>query len=220
MSCSKWWRLRPCLFVVQFRTTSGEYSPVLAGGKHDRPRDWLPVEQSLSVNGPSDAARLSWLVSNEYQGCSDPFGWTAGQFGYIERTPATRACESFSMIEHEFSPDPESVAKVRRFLVRHLSGSVLIDDIMLVTSELATNSIVHARTPFEVAIVRASVLRVEVSDRSVAVPLIGESSNGHGYGLRIVDSLSTRWGVAVTPPGKTVWVEFQDPGTGTSRPVV
>jgi anti-sigma regulatory factor (Ser/Thr protein kinase) len=118
------------------------------------------------------------------------------------------------MIEHEFSPNPESVTKVRRFLSRHLSGSALIDDIMLVTSELVTNSIVHAKTPFKVAIVQDDGLRVEVSDRSAAVPTIGESTNGHGYGLRIVDSLSTRWGIAVTPTGKTVWFEIQPPRTG------
>jgi anti-sigma regulatory factor (Ser/Thr protein kinase) len=117
------------------------------------------------------------------------------------------------MIEDEFSPDPESATKVRRFISRHLSGSPLIDDIMLVTSELVTNSIVHAKTPFKVAIVQDDVLRVEVSDRSTAMPTIGESTNGHGYGLAIVDSLSTRWGVAVTPTGKTVWVELQHPGT-------
>jgi anti-sigma regulatory factor (Ser/Thr protein kinase) len=109
----------------------------------------------------------------------------------------------------EFSPEPRSAAEARRYVSQHLSGLPSREEIILVVSELATNAIRHARTPFVVAIVPGEVVRLEVSDGSPEVPTIIESPDGHGHGLNIVDGLATRWGVEVTTTGKTVWVEIE-----------
>jgi len=100
------------------------------------------------------------------------------------------------------------------------------DDVVLVVSELVTNSVRHAASDqsiemtVEVSDVR---IRLEVSDRgSGFVPV--ESMRGGGLGLVIVDRLAASWGVT-TNGSCTVWVEISkvlemaagwDSGVGTS----
>ena len=69
--------------------------------------------------------------------------------------------------------------------------------IELVATELVSNAIVHAHG--EVGVVLAldgDHLSVEVSDGAPdRIPVLYDVPRGeHGYGLRIVDSLSERWG--------------------------
>lgn len=117
--------------------------------------------------------------------------------------------ESLFMIsERSFSPAPGSVVEVRRFVSQHLPAGAPAHDIVLVGSELASNAIVHARTPFDVTIVADGVIRLEVTDRSTAVPVKIDSPDGRGRGLNVVDTIATRWGVEVSPTGKKIWVEI------------
>ena len=54
---------------------------------------------------------------------------------------------------------PESVAMAREFVAVHLAEHLLpglIDEARLVTSELATNAVRHAQTPFAVTIERSN----------------------------------------------------------------
>lgn len=111
-------------------------------------------------------------------------------------------------------PVPASVASVRRF-VRHTLTvwglDDLVDDMALVASELATNSITHGRSPFQTSLERAtSVVRVAVEDGSSAWP---ERHNAlphdqDGRGMEIVASLSRRSGCDSTPHGKIAWAEL------------
>ena len=57
--------------------------------------------------------------------------------------------------ESDFAAEPASVAAAREFVQQHLSHyglDHLTEDVRLVVSELATNSMVHARTPFTVTL--------------------------------------------------------------------
>ena len=76
--------------------------------------------------------------------------------------------------------------------------------------ELAANAILHARTPFSVAVsADTGLVRVEVTDEALGLPAIRAFDQGSssGRGLQIVDSLASRWGVESQGTGKLVWFE-------------
>ena len=78
-------------------------------------------------------------------------------------------------------------------------------------SELATNCLLHARTEYTVELSREDgVVRVSVRDGSPAQPRTrhyGDESTT-GRGLRLVETLSSRWGVEPAAAGKSVWFEL------------
>ncbi|MFJ9183849.1 ATP-binding protein [Streptomyces anulatus] len=109
---------------------------------------------------------------------------------------------------------PAARRHVRRVLVEwKLAG--LVDDATLITSELATNVITHAKGTgdyFELGLRRRNgVLILEVADSyqwlmpELRKPTDDETS---GRGLLIVDMLAERWGVRPRNPGKTVWAHL------------
>lgn len=81
----------------------------------------------------------------------------------------------------------------------------------LLTTELATNAIVHALSGFSVTVhVTSGAVRVEVDDTSpvIPVPIAAPPPDAlNGRGLFLVASLSNRWGAEVVPGGKRVWFE-------------
>jgi anti-sigma regulatory factor (Ser/Thr protein kinase) len=109
----------------------------------------------------------------------------------------------------------ESVPRARHFVCSLLIDhrfSNLVEDVALVVSELATNAVRHANTPFTVALeqVGRSVL-LTVSDGSPALPVrrAKDLFGAGGRGLTIVDLVSRDWGVTRRPgEGKSVWVSF------------
>ncbi|HSJ82256.1 MAG TPA: ATP-binding protein [Acidimicrobiia bacterium] len=113
-------------------------------------------------------------------------------------------------VQRDFEPEPESAQAVRRFVEGALAGEPFLDDILLTASEFATNVIRHARTPFTVRLISADdKVRVEVSDGSSIIPAVEDLSESY-RGLRMIDAVSTQWGVDATESGKTVWAEFAD----------
>jgi anti-sigma regulatory factor (Ser/Thr protein kinase) len=114
-----------------------------------------------------------------------------------------------------FEPEAASVARARQFVSGVLDGpQPLVEDVCLVVSELATNAVLHARTPYEVALVVApEAVRVEVRDGSPRQPVSSraEPEIATGRGLAIVDALSVAWGVQPDSQGKVVWAELSRP---------
>ena len=84
------------------------------------------------------------------------------------------------------------------------------ESIALVVSELATNAVTHARSPFSV-LARSDqhVIRISVRDASAVPPKLRERGPeaGSGIGLQMVDALAGAWGVEVTTGGKAVWAQ-------------
>ena len=112
-----------------------------------------------------------------------------------------------------------SVCRAREFVGSELAGQrlphrlpQLVDDVALVISELATNAVVHARTPFSVTMKAFDgSLLLLVSDDCPLVP--SRAVAGHldtsGRGLMIVEMVTLSWGVAASPGGtKSVWARF------------
>jgi anti-sigma regulatory factor (Ser/Thr protein kinase) len=110
-----------------------------------------------------------------------------------------------------FAAEPPSATAARRF-VTGIIGPLVRRDVTevaaLLTTELATNSVLHARTDIDVEVsVSALQVRVEVSDAHPSLPvrIRPEDHSTFGRGLLLVDELSDDWGVAPHGTGKGVW---------------
>jgi anti-sigma regulatory factor (Ser/Thr protein kinase) len=111
--------------------------------------------------------------------------------------------------------EPMSVSEARNFtrshLVRH-SLDWLVEDVGLVASELATNAVKHAHTPFTVTLSAGDgLVLLDVQDGSTSSAVQGAPAvmDMGGRGLALVDALSTDWGSNVGGDGtKTVWASF------------
>ncbi|OEJ97888.1 SpoIIE family protein phosphatase [Streptomyces thermolilacinus] len=126
-----------------------------------------------------------------------------------------------------FEPVGRSVATARAFVRDTLQGwgySDVVDDAVVLTSELVTNAVVHAGTAADVLCLRTEHgVRVEVADRypEREVPLQGVAQpvaaldRENGRGLLLCAALATRWGVEYSPTRKRVWFQLDLP----ERPV-
>ncbi len=102
---------------------------------------------------------------------------------------------------------------VARHLAREVAAGLptaIGQDLELVVSELATNAVRHAQTPFRLSILTTPTLRVEVADGSSALPAGGtpDPRSEHGRGLWLVAALTRSWGVVPLPTGKVVWADL------------
>jgi anti-sigma regulatory factor (Ser/Thr protein kinase) len=113
-------------------------------------------------------------------------------------------------VARRFPAEASSVAAARHFVRETLSdhSSDLREVSELLASELATNSVLHAQTAFEVAIrVTRREVRVEVRDSGSGRPTVRSptAEERSGRGLRIVEAMANSWGVVPGPTGKVVW---------------
>jgi anti-sigma regulatory factor (Ser/Thr protein kinase) len=118
-------------------------------------------------------------------------------------------------LEREFLPESGSVPAARKFVL----GLGWSDDsdinirLATVVSELVTNAILHARTPFSVSVMAGEeAIRVAVRDGSTELPTRKGDDTMERRGLDIIDAMADRWGVASQPTGKTVWFEVEMDG--------
>lgn len=135
-----------------------------------------------------------------------------------------------------FEPVGRSVATARSFVRDTLQGwgfTDIVDDAVVLTSELVTNAVVHAGTSAEVLCLRnEDGVRIEVADRypEREIPVqptglsIGSPEREGGRGLQLCAALATRWGVEYTPTHKHVWFQLDLPerpvGTRTAGPAI
>ena len=117
--------------------------------------------------------------------------------------------------ETELAAEGSSASHARAFVCAHLSAhglTHLVEDIELVVSELATNAMVHACTPFTVILgASENTVSLRVLDGSHVGPtlVVASALETNGRGLVIVQALSRDWGVtAHASGGKSVWAEF------------
>jgi anti-sigma regulatory factor (Ser/Thr protein kinase) len=113
-----------------------------------------------------------------------------------------------------FVPTPPALRAVRRFVADVLcawNADLLVDDASIVACELATNALIHARSPFRICLSRsASALRIAVRDASRDQPalLAPDPRRTGGRGIPLIAALSTAWGSVAETDGKTVWVDL------------
>ena len=117
-------------------------------------------------------------------------------------------------VHRRFRPHPSSVGDARRMVreaLTRLGRDDLGDTAELLVSEVVTNALVHAGTPFDVtAWVREPGLRVEVRDGSAQLPSVRHNATmaGTGRGLLLLQQMVDAWGTHRHPAGKTVWFEL------------
>ncbi|GGZ45890.1 hypothetical protein GCM10010387_45250 [Streptomyces inusitatus] len=135
-----------------------------------------------------------------------------------------------------FDPVGRSVATARAFVRDTLQGwgySEVVDDAVVLTSELVTNAVIHAGTAADVLCLRsADSVRVEVGDRyperGVPIQATGHTfaslDSENGRGLMLCSALASRWGVEYTPTHKQVWFQLDLPqhpvGTRSAGPAL
>lgn len=117
--------------------------------------------------------------------------------------------------QSDWPPLPENVSAARRFVSERLQShglNALVGSARLVVSELATNAVIHARTPFTVMLSGTlETVIVSVTDGSgaeLAPPKTTVRTAVQGRGLYLVGVCSQEWGVTPTRTGKTVWASF------------
>jgi two-component sensor histidine kinase len=107
-------------------------------------------------------------------------------------------------------PVPRSTGEARRFVCSHAPElpEETKDSLVLLTSELVTNAVLHARTAIGVGFVvgRESVA-VGVHDLDLTTPLQEPyTTREGGWGLELVAALAQFWATTRYPGGgKTVW---------------
>jgi PAS domain S-box-containing protein len=135
-----------------------------------------------------------------------------------------------------FEPVGRSVAAARGFVRDTLQGwglGEVVDDAVVLTSELVTNAVVHAGTSAQVLCLQEDDgVRVEVvdhyPDREVPVlegglAQVSPDREG-GRGLLLCAALAARWGVDYTAADKRVWFRLDLPerpvGTRSAGPAL
>lgn len=115
----------------------------------------------------------------------------------------------------DFAVQPTEASAARMLVARTVErwghDRSLVTDAELVAAELASNAVLHARTPFRVTVQRyGPIVRISVTDRSAALPalLTLDPHRYSGRGMHLISTISHRWGVEVTRDGKTVWAEL------------
>jgi anti-sigma regulatory factor (Ser/Thr protein kinase) len=133
-----------------------------------------------------------------------------------------------------YEPEPTAAAAARRFVRDTLQswvvtgaapdGHGLVDDAVLLTSELVTNAVVHAGTAVHVTCRLAEgAVEVVVRDGHPArlVPEEAEDEPGQtertgGRGLLLPAALASAWGVAYGRTSKAVWFRLGPGGPGAA----
>ena len=113
-----------------------------------------------------------------------------------------------------YLPVAESVPAARHFVVDVLRawGLAALDaDAAIVVSELTTNALRHAGSPFRAIIDRQhDGVRIGVEDtaRDTLTRRSTDSDDPSGRGVDIIEALSRRWGSTELAAGKLVWAEL------------
>ncbi|MFB7635494.1 SpoIIE family protein phosphatase [Streptomyces sp. NPDC056149] len=135
-----------------------------------------------------------------------------------------------------FEPVGRSVATARAFVRDTLQGwgyADIVDDAVVLTSELVTNAVVHAGTAADVLCLRTdNGIRISVADRypereiplqSTGPAMVHPDREG-GRGLLLCGALAARWGVEYTTAQKHVWFHLDLPerpaGTRSAGPAL
>ncbi|MGC5015899.1 ATP-binding protein [Streptosporangium sp. DT93] len=163
---------------------------------------------------------------------------------HLGRIPGWSASQAHApVISQRFTAARDQVRPARNFVAELLGdGHPLLDDAMLLTSELATNAVEHSATDIEAPRTepprpgpgegeagaddrpREFVVTVAFTPHGVLVTVQDAGASGvpctrdagpaatGGRGLMLVNELATRWGFHRDSTGTVIWFELGSPG--------
>ncbi len=161
---------------------------------------------SASVVGHEHAEALQQVCRMHSSVVHDP-GAAGAIPGHLRSTELTAS----------FPAERQSPRRARRLAASELRrwghDEELVNEAILVLSELASNAVIHAGSPFTISVQsHDSLLRIAVRDRCPS-PATTNGERGlvvrAPHGLAVIQALSTQWGVQDTPDGKIVWAELR-----------
>jgi Histidine kinase-like ATPase domain len=124
-------------------------------------------------------------------------------------------------VDARLSPGPEMPARCRELVGQACQewGVPRVGRLaQLIVSELASNAVLHARTPATLTVrLLGHCLHLAIRDgdpRLVVAPapgLHGAHQREHGRGLLILEAMADEWGSLATGDGKVVWAQVSIP---------
>jgi anti-sigma regulatory factor (Ser/Thr protein kinase) len=133
----------------------------------------------------------------------------------LRRPPAGESARASARFPAERTAPRDARHFVADALKRWGHSPALVGDAQLVVTELATNAIVHAGSPFSVELQpNRRGVRLAVGDFSLIKPVVreGELLGTSGRGLRLIGALAADWGVELSSDGKTIWADLHADG--------
>ena len=174
-----------------------------------RLREVAPGAKVVVFTG-ADAEDRAWFEENAagYVLKSTELDYLVDLLDDVGRTTERHASE-------RFEPDVASVPLAREFARRCLrdwGAEHLVEQASLVVTELATNAVLHAGSPYDVRLTHSGgVLRIEVADGDPGTPEPQPYSevSETGRGIVLVSAVSASWGIEAQPHGKITWAELR-----------
>nr|WP_280101502.1 SpoIIE family protein phosphatase [Stackebrandtia nassauensis] len=114
---------------------------------------------------------------------------------------------------------PAAARAVVREVLAEVGLTDLMDEALLLTTELATNGVIHAGTDLDVNVaaddrgVTVTVTDFRSGPIGPATPVPPDEGAEHGRGLLLVDQFASSWGISHDPDGKGVWFRLEVPST-------
>jgi hypothetical protein len=141
--------------------------------------------------------------------CAYPTELVRGHEDALERVCRLHSAVVPAEESWHFAPEPLAPRLARHRVVEALRRmgheGELLDAARLVTSELATNAVRHAGSPFWVSVRDGATVRLAVRDDSSAMPRPHAAPE---RGLGLVGALARGWGADPAPGGMIVWAEL------------
>ena len=127
------------------------------------------------------------------------------------------AADEFARVFVPASTVPGEARRFVREILRLWGEDQLLTEAELIVAELATNAVLHARSPFRVSVSRTgSEIKISVQDASTRPPAnlgygAARTSRQGGRGISIVAALSRKWDTQPEGDGKTIWATVMRP---------
>ena len=141
---------------------------------------------------------------------------TAASSSAAEDRGAPASLPGSHTVKRTFPGSPDQIAHVREFVRRVLGPLPVVDEAVLLASELATNAVIHTSSgqdgAFDVTVsCHPSSVRVEVRDagsHQVPMPRPQDQLTEEGRGLALVSLMADRWGQSGDTDGRSVFFEL------------
>jgi DNA-binding NarL/FixJ family response regulator len=132
--------------------------------------------------------------------------------GLLESVGPRITAEATTVLPHALT----SPAQARRFVAEKGRewdvAPDLLDDALVVISELAANAVTHGQSALQIRLsLKQTALRIEVIDRGAGTPepQPPTQTEEHGRGLHMIGVLTSAWGMeSLDTTGKVVWAEL------------